>query len=145
MPSYLLATSTVYSLTPLLLFEEPLPTLSSSAGVREYGAVRTGYSLNSALFAKPTIQGSLTNELNGTLSVLAARAVGLPDDESANNSYGYELNLSIQYAPSSKVNFSTTAAYFIPGNYFTSYNNSDFGSNFNKKAIGLQILGVAQF
>ncbi len=129
----------------LLLFEEPLPTLSSTSGLREYGATRTGYSLHSALFAKPSITGTLVKDLTGTFSVLAARAVGLPDDESSNNGYGYELNATINYTPSPKIEFSTSAAYFIPGNYFTSYSNSDFGGNFSKNAIGLQLLGVAHF
>ena len=85
-----------------MLFEEPLPTLSSSTGVREYGASRTGYALNGAMFAKPSGR-ILTDELEGTLSVLAARAVGLPEDESANNGYGYELNATLQYVPSAKI------------------------------------------
>ncbi len=129
----------------LMLFEEPLPTLSSTSGLREYGAARTGYSLHSAMFGKPSITGILTKDLEGTFSVLAARAVGLTEEDAANNGYGYELNATLQYKPSEKIDFSAAAAYFIPGNYFTSYSTTDFGGNFNKNAIGLQLMGVARF
>ena len=76
---------------------------------------------------------------------MAARAVGLTEEDATNNGYGYELNATLQYKPSEKIDFSAVAAYFIPGNYFTSYSSTDFGGNFNKNALGLQLMGVARF
>ncbi len=135
----------------MLLFEEPLPTLSAANpsslnNGREYGAARTDYSVRNALYIKPTITAALIEEeLEGSISFLAARAFSLPEEESGAQGYGMEIDANVRWAPTQHFDLSGTAAYFIPGTYYSSYTDSELGGNFNSNVLGLQLLGTAHF
>ena len=133
----------------MLLFEEPLPTLQSLSPNavnegRDYDAVRTGYAVSNALLIKPSFTTALVDDLDGTLSVLAARAFNLPEDEGSNRNYGVEIDASLSWNATPHFNLSGTTAYLLPGTYYKN-SNPGLDGTFDKNVLGLQLLGTASF
>jgi hypothetical protein len=134
----------------LMLFEEPMPTLqpavqnSANAG-RDTSIALTGYSVSNILYGKPKIGYFILPELVADLSLLAARAPNLPDDQAENNGYGMEVDAHIGWAPMDNFRLDATGAIFIPGTYYSTYSDIDLGGGFSSPAVGLQLLGSIDF
>ena len=134
----------------LFLFEEPMPTLlptvqNDANGGRDTDAVRTGYALSNALYARPNVGYTVSDTLETNLSFFIARAAALPDDEEGNSYYGSEVNGRIIWSPYAHFQLNTLVGVFLPGQHFSNYTDEDLGGNFEQPAFGTQILGTVFF
>jgi hypothetical protein len=134
----------------LFLFEEPMPTLTPTVsnannGGRDYDAVRTGYALSNALYLRPRIGYTFSDDLTVDLSYFAAQAAALPDDEADSKGYGSEVDARVVYRPFEHFVLDGTLGVFFPGSYYSSYTHEDLGGDFDRPAIGAQLLGTVEF
>ncbi len=137
----------------LILFEENLPTLEASVmndtnGGREYGAVRTGEALRNVLFLRPTVGYHLLPELKGTLTMFASQAAKLPDDESDAKGYGLEFDAAVRYDPFPHAWFQARGGLWMPGRYFTEYEDTTFGvepGDLDRPVAAVELVGVVEF
>jgi hypothetical protein len=134
----------------LFLFEEPMPTLTptvsndNNAG-RDYGAARTGYALSNAVYLRPRVGYTVSDELTVDVSYFFAQAAALPDDEADDKGYGSEIDAHVVYRPFEHFSFDGTIGVFLPGAYFSNYANEELGEGFDQPAIGAQLLGTVEF
>ena len=133
-----------------MLFEEPMPTLQPLVsnvdnGGRDTSIARTGYSVSNILYGKPRLGYYIKPGLLADLSILAARAPNLPEDESDNNGYGMELDAHIGWNPVDHFQLDATGAVFFPGTYYRNFSDADLGGGFNSPAIGMQLLSSIEF
>ena len=134
----------------LFLFEEPMPTLEAAAanatnGGRDYGAVRTGEGIRNALYVRPHIGYRILPNLTADAALLAARAAKLPDAEADRRGYGLEVDLSLRYEPYDHVSFLGGFGAFMPGKYFSEYEDPDLGGDFSRTALGGILMGTVEF
>ncbi|MEC8378866.1 MAG: hypothetical protein VXZ96_01010 [Myxococcota bacterium] len=134
----------------LMLFEEPMPTLQPLVSNvdndgRDTSIARTGYSVSNILYGKPRLGYYIKPGLLADLSILAARAPNLPEDESDNNGYGMELDAHIGWNPVDHFQLDATGAVFFPGTYYRNFSDADLGGGFNSPAIGMQLLSSIEF
>jgi hypothetical protein len=134
----------------LILFEEDLPTLRAEVpndtnGGREYGAVRTGDALRNVIFLKPTVGYHLLPELKGTLSMFASQAAKLDSDETTAKGYGLEFDAAVRYDPYPHTWVQARAGLWLPGKYFTEYEDDTFGGDFDRPVTGVELVGAVEF
>lgn len=134
----------------LFLFEVPMPTLEAVAANstnqgREYGAVLTGEGVRNALYVRPHVGYRVLPTLTADVALLAARAAKLPESESDRTGYGLEVDLSLRYAPYAHVSFLGGLGVFLPGKYFSEYEDPELGGGFSKTALGGALMGTVQF
>jgi len=134
----------------IILFEQPLPTLSSGVsndGGRSYDATLSGPGVSNALYLRPQISRELpwVDGLEVSLSMLAARAMTMPDTDSGRSSYGMEFGLGAKYEAMEHVDLIGTGAVFLPGTYFRNYTDSDFINGFSGTVIGGQLIARVHF
>ena len=134
----------------LFLFEEPMPVLeptvkSDANGGRDYDAVRTGYAISNALYARPRVGWRFGDQLTVDLSYLIAQAAALPEDEADSKGYGSEIDLHAVYTPFAHFSLDGTMGLFLPGTYYSNYTNSELGGDFNQPAFGAQLIGTVSF
>jgi hypothetical protein len=134
----------------LILFEEYLPTLQASVpnednGGRDYSLLRTGNALRNVLFLKPTVGYHLLPELKGTLSVFASQAAKLDDDEPAGKGYGLEFDAAVRYDPFPHAWFQARGGLWMPGRYFTEYEDGTDPYGFDRSVVAVELVGVVEF
>ncbi len=134
----------------LFLFEEPMPLLEPTVMTdanegRTTAASRTGYRVQNAIYAQPRVGYVLTEGLTADLSLLAAQAARLPEAESANKSYGFEVDADIRWQPIEHFELHGTGGIFIPGKYYRNYEDDEFGSGFDQTAWGARVIGTVSF
>ena len=132
----------------LMMFEEPMPTLKSDIvndenQGRDYSAMRSGYSLQNALYVRPQISYPIRNNLQGSLVFLTAWAASLPEEEQENNYYGFEVDAHLKWTPKSNFTVESSLGFFQPGNYYSSF--SEFGGGFDQYAIAAQLMSTIEF
>jgi hypothetical protein len=133
----------------LILFEENLPTLEASVmnddnDGRDYSAVRTGNALRNALFLRPTVGYHLLPELKGTVTMFASQAAKLEDSEpEGTKGYGLEFDAALRYDPFPHAWFQARGGLWMPGRYFTEYD--EFGGEFNRPVAAVELVGVVEF
>ena len=84
-------------------------------------------------------------ELETDISILAARAPNLPEDEAENNGYGLELDAHVGWKTMDNFQLDATGAIFFPGTYYSTFSDADLGGGFDQAALGLQLLGSVDF
>jgi hypothetical protein len=135
----------------LLMFEEPLPTLASkvqneTTQGRELDAVRTGEGVQNALYIKPSIGLPIVDNLWGEVSLLAAQAAKLSEEETADGKgYGYEIDATLDYTPFDHFWLRGQAGVLLPGKYFSAYEDDDFGSGFEDPAYAVRVTAAVEF
>ena len=134
----------------LLLFEEPMPTLQPTVSTdnnagRDYDAARTGYALSNALYLRPRVGYAVSDDLTIDLSYFFAQAAALPDSEADNKGYGSEVDVQAVFSPFEHFTLDGTIGVFFPGAYFSSYSHDDLGGDFDRPAVGGQLLGTVEF
>ncbi len=134
----------------LFLFEEPMPTLQAAVANatnqgREYGAVRTGEGIRNALYVRPHLGYRILPTLTGDVALLAARAAKLPESESDRSGYGLEVDLSLRYEPWDHVGFQGVLGAFVPGKYFSGFEDPELGGDFSRTALGGMLMGAVEF
>ena len=131
----------------LMMFEEPMPILRNDYATqqgeeRDLSAVRTGYSVSNAIYARPSIGYDIKDNLRGSLVLLTAWTAALPEDESG-NFYGIEVDAHLAWTPTQNFKLESSLGLFNPGTYYSSY--SDFGGGFNRYALGAQLMSTITF
>lgn len=134
----------------IILFEQPLPTLSSgitSDGGRAYNATLTGPGVSNALYLRPEIGRELpwVPDLKLSIAMLAARTLALPESEAGRGSYGMEFDLNATYSGIEHLDLSATGAVFLPGTYYKNYSDADFINGFSGVVFGGQLIARVHF
>jgi hypothetical protein len=135
----------------LLLFEEPLPTLAAkvqneTTQGREYDAVRTGEGVKNALYLRPSVGMLVLDNLWGELSLLAAQAAKLPDDEAEEGKgYGIELGAALDYTPFEHFAVRGQAGVLFPGKIFSAYEHDEFGGGYEDPAYAGRLTATVAF
>lgn len=134
----------------LFLFEEPMPTLTptvsndNNAG-RDTGAARTGYALSNALYVRPRVGYVISDQLTVDVSYFLAQAAALPEAQADDKGYGSEIDARVVFRPFEHFVFDGTVGVFLPGAYFSNYTDDELGGEFDRPAVGAQILGTVEF
>ncbi|MFH1464289.1 MAG: hypothetical protein ABIO70_07870 [Pseudomonadota bacterium] len=134
----------------LLMFEEPLPTLEATTanennGGRDYDAVRTGEGIRNALYLRPQVGYRFLPTLRADLAVFGAQAAKLPEAQSDDKGYGWEIDATVTYAPYEHFQLRGMAGVMFPGRYYSSYEDTELGGGFDKPAIGGLLQGTVSF
>ncbi|MFZ5476070.1 MAG: hypothetical protein ACOZNI_04790 [Myxococcota bacterium] len=134
----------------LLLFEEPMPTLET--GVinnenegRTEDAALTGDGISNALYLRPAARYTILPGLQAEAAWIGALTAKTPAAFEGNGGYGNEFDLSVRYDPHPHVWVQGTFGVFLPGKYYTEYEDADFGGGFDKTAVGARVVGVVEF
>ncbi|MEC7987104.1 MAG: hypothetical protein VX278_18185 [Myxococcota bacterium] len=136
----------------LMMFEEPMPILQSATSDetssvdsgREFGAVRSGYSVSNAIYVRPALRYNLHKSLQGELVVLTAWTAALPEDE-LNGFYGVEVDAHLYWTPFAQLQFDASLGFFSPGNYYSQYTSTEYGGGFNRNAFAGQLITTLEF
>ena len=135
----------------LLMFEEPLPTLASkvqnvTTEGRELDAVRTGEGVRNAIYLRPSIGLPILDNLWGEVSLLAAQAAKLSEEESADGKgYGYEIDATFDYTPFEHFWLRGQAGVLLPGKYYSAYEDEEFGGGFEDPAYAVRVTATVEF
>lgn len=134
----------------LMLFEEPMPTLEATTanetnGGRDYDAVRTGEGIRNAMYLRPHVGYRIMDELTLDLAVFGAQAARLPEADRDNKGYGWEVDASVIYQPYEHFELRGQAGLFLPGKYYSAYEDDELGGGFDQPAIGGMLTGSVQF
>lgn len=134
----------------LMMFEQPMPMLSASVANenndgRNDAAVRTGNGLSNAVYLRPTIGYKVRDDLAARLSLIAAQAAKLPEDERADKGYGSEIDLQLDYRPFEHFRLEGVTGVFFPGRYYRSYEDETLGGGFDRTAVGVRVQSVVEF
>jgi hypothetical protein len=133
-----------------LMFEQPMPTLASSTpddeDGRAYDQVLTGNAVSNAILLKPRGSYEITRGLWADASFLTARTAKVPDSLKAagRNGYGYEFDVGLRYQGIDHFTLTGQFGAFLPGKYFTAYEDDAF-SGFNDPVLGGQFIGRIDF
>lgn len=128
----------------LVMFEQPMPTLSaaSAADGRDYVATQSGRGVSNAAYFKPRAERELTEGVVAHASWLTARTLAAPAED--RGGYGNEFNLGVRYEPDPHTRFDVTGGLFLPGGYYSAYED-DALTGFNDPVWAVQIIGQARF
>jgi hypothetical protein len=134
----------------VILFEQPLPTLSSGLandGGRSFGAALSGPSVSNALYLRPQVSRELpwVKGLSVNLGMLAARTMTMPDTEPGRSSYGMEFTLGARYTGIEHLDIMATGAIFLPGSYYREFADTEFISGFSGTVLGGQLITRVHF
>lgn len=125
----------------LMMFEQPMPRLqaavpSSSNGGFSYDEALTGNAMGNVMYLRPTVGYALREDLDGSISLIAARTAKLPDSESDRGGYGLEADATVRYAPTEHIELAGTAGAFFPGKF---YKNADTDLDFSAPTFGAEL------
>ena len=134
----------------LILFEEPLPTLQStvlndSNGGRNYDAARTWDGVSNALYIRPHGGYQLRDDLVADVSLIAAQAAKVDADQSTAKGYGLEIDAGLQYTPFEHLSVQAAGGVFMPGKYFSEYEDESYGSGFDRTVFAGRLMGTVSF
>jgi hypothetical protein len=134
----------------VVLFEETLPTLK--AGVpndtnqgRNTDAALTGDGLSNVLYVRPSVKYRLLPEVEGELAWFSATMAAGPPTTDGRKGYGNEIDLSVRYDPHPHVWVKGTAGVLLPGKYFTEYEDTEYGGDFDQVTWGARLIGTVEF
>ncbi len=133
----------------LMMFEESMPMLAPAVvndanGGRETGAVLTGDGVSNAFYLAPRVGYQLRPDLKVDLTYVAARALAAPS-WTEEKGYGQEVDLSLRYSPFEHFEATGTAGAFLPGPYYSAYEDDTFGGGFDAPSFGGRVLLTASF
>ncbi len=133
----------------LVMFEQPLPTLSAAAANdendgRSLEQALAGDAVSNALFLRPTVRRTLADGLVAHLSWLGARAAKVPEFRAERNSYGMEIATGLRWDAVSHVALGLDAAAFLPGTVFTNYEDDVYDS-FDDPVYGVMLHTLVHF
>jgi hypothetical protein len=134
----------------LMMFEEPFPVLAAQVPNetnqgRDYSVVRTGEGISNALYARPWIGWRFMPELAADVALFAAQAAKLPESEEANRGYGMEVDVSLRYDPYEHFWLKGTFGTFLPGPYYSNFEDEEFGGGFDATTFGARLFATVEF
>lgn len=134
----------------LLMFEQPMPLLSATVNNdsnegRNTGAVRTDNGLSNAVYLRPSVGYRVRDDFTARLSLFAAQAARLPEDESDNKGYGSEIDLQLDYRPFEHFRVEGIFGTFFPGKWYRNYEDETLGGGFDSTAFGLRLQSTVAF
>jgi len=101
--------------------------------------------VSNAMYLRPTVGYKLLDDLDGQISVIAAKAAKLADADAEDDSYGTEVDIALHYTPIENFKLSGTGGIFLPGSIYTSHSNEELGGDFDKPAFGARVIGSIHF
>jgi len=137
----------------LFLFEETMPTLTPPANTldddgRTTAAARTGPTVSDALFFQPRVGWRFNDTLTADLTYLAARRakkLEIEELEGKAPGYGQEIDATVRWDATPHFWVQGTGAVFLPGPVFSEHEDAEFGTGFDKAAIGGRIITTIEF
>lgn len=134
----------------LFLFEETMPTLAPTVsndtnGGRTTDAALTGDGISNAIYFKPVLKYRFLPEFQAEGSWLVAGQAVDAENGTSHGGYGNEFDLSLRWDPHPHVWAKATFGVFLPGEYYSSYEDEEYGKGFDKTSIGGQLQGVVEF
>jgi len=134
----------------LFMFEEPMPVLeptvkNANNDGRNDDVVLTGYRISNAFFARPRVGYQVSEDFYADISFIIGQAAALPEDEAENKTYGSEIDLWLHYTPMDAFSLDGAFGVFLPGAYYSSFEDVDLGGGFDTPVWGGQILGTIHF
>jgi len=134
----------------LFLFEEPMPTLAAAVSTeanegRNLDAVRSGDSIENAIYFRPAVRYRLTPQFQAEAAWLVAGRADSAGTNETEEGYGNEFNVSLRWDPHPHVWFQGTMGVFLPGPLYTEYDDSDLGKGFDEAAVGARLVGAVEF
>jgi len=134
----------------LMLFEEAMPTLAATTANednqgRDFDAVLTGEGVRNALYVRPRVGYRFIPELKAELAAFGAQAAKLPEDQSDQKGYGWEIDLSMTYEPYEHFSVMGAVGVFLPGKYYTSFDDEELGTGFDRRCLGGMLVGTVAF
>lgn len=135
----------------LLMFEEPLPTLTPTVsnetnGGRTTEAAITGDGVSNALYLRPSLLWQARPDVRLSVDWTTAMLAKKPDSRANDGGgYGNEFDLSVRYDPFPHVWVKGTAGLFLPGAWYRDYEDPDLGGGFDQPAFGGRVLAVVEF
>lgn len=134
----------------LFLFEEAMPTLQTSVqndsnGGRTTDAAITGDGISNAIYFKPTLKYQLFPTLGAEASWLVATQAVDADNGTSHGGYGNEFDFGLKWSPIPHVSAKGTVGVFLPGPFYSDYEDTDYGKGFDKTSVGGQLVGVVEF
>ncbi len=137
--------------TGFILFEQPMPSLAPAAanqteGERSLESALTTDALSNALFLRPRVAYRPVPGLWVEASLMTARAAKLPDRyrNPDRRTYGHEIDISARYEGIDHFSVQGTFGTFIPGKFFTNYQDETF-TGFKAPVFGGQLVGRIEF
>lgn len=134
----------------LFLFEEPMPTLQTdvqndtNAG-RTTDAAITGDGISNAIYFKPTLRYHFLPQLSAEASWLVAGQAVDSENGISQGGYGNEFDIALRVDPHPHVWLKGSFGVFLPGEYYSNYEDDDYGGGFDKTSIGGRVEGVVEF
>jgi hypothetical protein len=134
----------------LMLFEEPMPVLEPAVTTdandgRTTQASRSGYAISNALFLRPRVGWKFMDGLTADLSLITATHAKVPESEKETKGYGSEIDATVRWDPMPHFWLQGTTGVFLPGKYYSEYEDDDFGGGYDRPAIGGRVLGTIEF
>ena len=133
----------------LMMFEQPMPTLSAALatetnGNRSYEQALLGGAVSNAVYLKPTLSRQITDGFHVNASWLGARVAKVPESFGDRTSYGMEFQLGAQYTGIDHVDFGFLFGTFLPGSYFENLGDEAYPA-FTAPAFGAQLSSRIHF
>jgi hypothetical protein len=134
----------------LMLFEEPMPTLATTVqnetnGGRTTAAARSVDAISNALYIRPSVRYKLLPELEAEAAWITATRAKSAATSTTGQGYGNEIDLSLRYDPYPHVWVKGTFGAFLPGKWYSDYEDTELGANFEKPALGGRVIGTVEF
>lgn len=134
----------------LILFEETLPTLAATVATEANGGRTTEAALSTdgvsnALYLRPAVGYQIRPDLGAELAWLFATHAKAASDTSGRAVYGNELDVTLRYEPYPHVRAEGAFGVFLPGKYYSLYEDEDWGTGFDKPAFAGRLIGTVEF
>lgn len=134
----------------LMMFEEKMPTLVAAVpteanGGRDTSAVQSGDGISNALYLRPRVSYLLRPDVKAELSWTTATVAKASADTANRKGYGNEIDLSLRYDPFPHVWAKGTVGMFLPGRYYSEYEDPDLGGGFDKTSFAARLMGTVEF
>lgn len=131
----------------MFLFEQPMPTLATAAGERDYEAVVTGTALSNALYVKPRVKLDPIEGVTVDASWLGARVAKAQEFAGVKQSRGYgnEFQLGASYHGVPHFTVDGRFGLFLPGSAYSVAPDGQTPTDYSQPAFGFQLTGRIAF
>jgi hypothetical protein len=120
-------------------------TMNDTNGGRTSDAVRLGDGVSNALYLRPRVGYQHEESFTADLYLLAANQAKPAEGFEDQKGYGMEVGTDLAWSPLMHFELRGSAAVFLPGTYFTEYEHSSLGGDFNRPAVGGRLIGAVEF
>jgi len=133
----------------VILFEQPMPILRTSAGARDASQLLTGNGISNALFARAHGSYALPHGVSAEIAVALANTFRLDEELRDRSFYGVEFDLGARYRATDNLDLVGTSALFVPGSFYGNHRPPDVTSPLQNGVRGVvfggQVLARVRF